>query len=63
MQINLHRVKEIILGKEEGGESYTCRKVEIINVEYDVESRQDVELTTTLILFNRDDEGMKITLA
>ena len=57
MQINLHRVKEIILGKEEVGESYSCRTVEIINVDND-----DVERTTTLILFNRDDEGMKITL-
>lgn len=57
MQISLHRVKEIILGKEEVGESYTCRTVEIINVDND-----DVERTTTLILFNRDEEGMKITL-
>jgi len=57
MQINLHKVKEIILGKEEIGESYKCRTVEIINVDHD-----DVERTTTLILFNSD-EGMKITLA
>lgn len=57
MQINLHRVKEIILGKEEVGESYTCRTVKIINIDND-----DVERTTTLILFNRDEEGMKITL-
>jgi hypothetical protein len=62
MQINMHKVKEIILGKEEVGESYTCRTLEIINVEYDVESGQDVERTTTLVLFNKDKVGMTITL-